>query len=132
MPLILLILVAISGPRVSGVTHIVDHVDKIELNHKLDEEGGEGFTQLIFWEWSHEYSRYHVVHWKLLDSNMPSRVRFGKHNGRWEAEWFDPDAKKFRLVRARFGETTWTTKDPERENKDLFPDEFRRGLTPAK
>ena len=97
-------------------------VDLIELNHYVDEEGREVFRQLIFYDWSPSYKRFHVRAWRLVKhpSQLPQR--------RWspalyQCTWRDED--KIRLVTAPTMRETWTQDDPERANREWLPESQR-------
>lgn len=104
-----------------------DRCDVVEVNHFYNEQGGEIFTQVIFWDWSDVDECNRVVAWRLLKrpSQWPSR----KLNG-FAATWFDHQV--LRRVRSRWLVETWTQVggigDPELEDRKFLPSEERRGL----
>ncbi len=62
-----------TGPRCRDVT---ETVDLIELNHFYDDLGRHAYDQVIFYEWSPDYRRFHVIAWCLVEndlSRMPTR-----------------------------------------------------------
>ena len=88
--------------------------DLIEINHYRPECGG-GFDQIIAWDWSPEYRRWHAQQWVIVrDWQRAGRVVSGEGDGASVR------------VSARLFRETWTQHDPERENQKLFPIEFRR------
>jgi len=111
--ILLLMLLACDGSRLS---QCID-VDLIEVNHKLGEDGREQFTQVIIWDWSHDYRRYDVVAWWLVSGNdeLPCRTTCRTVRQGW-------------LIRAGDARETWTTNDPERDNRLLLPEKYRRRM----
>ena len=89
-------------------------VDLIELNHVHDTQSGRfKFTQIILWEWSHDYRRYHVVMWWI-----PDRIT-NDING-------TTATNNGVMYQAFFVRETWTLGDPEVENRKVFDCKFRR------
>jgi len=110
---LLLMLLVCDGSRVP-YSH---QVDLLEVNHKLGDCGKEQFVQVILWEWSPDYRRYHVVCWWIVHrpSETPSsHRRVVEHGGR-------------RIKYLDFRES-WTCNDPERDNRELFPESERARL----
>lgn len=85
-------------------------VDLLEVNRV------SGFDQVLFWDWSPDYRRYHCQGWAL-------QFTVTERNGKPTV--LLPDG---RVVQAPIIRYTETTKDPERENAKLFPPQFRRKL----
>lgn len=107
---------------------VSERVDLIELNHLFSEDGGSCFDQVIFYEWSHDYSRFHVIAWYLLD-NAPERKPVKDfHRKDYYCEWFDVDSNIKRQVRSKLYREAWTTIDPERINKLVFEEKYRSSL----
>ena len=97
-------------------------VDMMELNHFVDEEGREVFRQVIFYDWSTTYHRFHVRAWRLVkhEGQIPQR--------RWnpsmyQCTWHDDGL--LRQVWAPNLRETWTQQDPERVNRALLPEDQR-------
>ena len=64
-----------AAPVVSEAPSITrQQVDLIELNHYIDEDGREVFRQLIFYDWSKSYKRFHVRA-RGDSSNTPANFR---------------------------------------------------------
>lgn len=120
LPLILMA----TGPA-DGSTVLRDSVDLIELNHFYDDLGRHAYDQLIFYEWSAEYCRYHVISWCLIEddfSRLPVQLPGSRDT---MVRWYDRDAKRHRDVRSSMFRETWTRTDPERENKKLLEEKDR-------
>ena len=98
-----------------------DHVDLVEVNHY--ESGGHGYDQTIFYEWSEDYRRYHVVGWFLAEQleHYPTQTSDGY-------VCYRINVKKEYVIHAKHYRETWTDFDPERLNKKVFDEERRRGL----
>ncbi|MGN6135990.1 MAG: hypothetical protein ACTHOU_16005 [Aureliella sp.] len=121
-----LLIVAAGPPGNSSVLR--DGVDLIELNHFYDDLGRHAYDQVIFYEWSAEYCRYHVISWCLVEddfSRLPIRLPGGQET---IVRWYDRDAKRIREVRSSLVRETWTQTDPERENKKLLEEKDRLSL----
>ena len=100
---------------VGGVSRIDDgRCDLVEVNHYAP-VGCNGFTQLIAWDWSPEFRRWHAQQWLILTEW--SRVG--------NTVWCAGDGVEVRIGSRLFRET-WTVTDPERDNQKLFPSEYRR------
>lgn len=110
---------------------IRDECDLIELNHVYDcDRGTKRFTQLIFWEWESERSRYRVVDYKMLSvecganqSRLWSIERCGQD---WQARL--SEGGKTRQVTATSFRESWTENDPERDDLMSWPSNARRRL----
>ncbi|MCR9292890.1 MAG: hypothetical protein NXI32_09235 [bacterium] len=125
----LLLLLGLGSP-IHGAKIVQHRADKLELNHYLTEDGQTSFDQLIFWEWSPEYCRFHVVAWCLVD-NAPERAVRKLPDGRYQCRWWDEDREFWHVVTSKLYRETWTTVDPERANKILFEEKHRRRLWPV-
>lgn len=113
------------GPHNRDVTQTVD---LIELNHFYDDLGRHAYDQVIFYEWSPDYRRFHVIAWCLVEndlSRIPTRNPF---NGEYVVRYNDRDAKVRRQVRSPLYRETWSQVDPERVNKKLLDEKYRTSL----
>lgn len=111
----LLLILAILG---SGGEPLVceARADFVELNHFFTDDGKHVFDQWIWWD--HEKGIPIVIAWRL-------------ERGDWRGKPTDMtlhDGDILRRVRSRFFIETWTTFDPECENRELRTKDFRRGL----
>lgn len=125
--LLLPLLLWASGPS-DGTPTLRESVDLIELNHFYDDLGRHTYDQVIFYEWSAEYTRYHVLAWCLVEddqSRMPVMLPGGREV---QVRWYDRDVKRTREVRSKLFRETWTQTDPERENKKLLDEKYRNSL----
>ncbi len=130
--LIPLILAVGNSPSVGN--SLSQRVDLIELNHFFDDLGRHAYDQVIFYEWSPDYRRYHVVAWSLVEDNLE---RMPSHDHRRDihiVRWYDRDAKTRRSVWSELYRETWSQTDPERLNKSLMDEKYRVSLLrlPAK
>lgn len=117
-----------SGPGPNSGSQLKERVDLIELNHFYDELGRHQFDQVIFYEWSPDYRRFHVIAWSLVEgdlSRLPSKV---SGSGETSVHWFDRDSKIKREVRSKLYRETWSQVDPERANKQLIDEKYRLSL----
>jgi hypothetical protein len=121
-----LLLLASGASDAAGV--LQESVDLIELNHFYDDLGRHAYDQVIFYEWSAEYSRYHVIAWSLVEDD-PTRLPFRLPASKdYLVRWYDRDAKCHREVRSKLFRESWTQSDPERENKKLLEEKYRISL----
>lgn len=111
----------------SGAKELPIEFDLIEVNHMHDETGRHMFDQAILWKKSHDYRRHDAAGWAMLQKldHYPKKRQDGKYYLRVER-----DHKQY-LCRARMLIETWSTADPERENRNLFPENLRYTLWPS-
>lgn len=107
---------------------ISERVDMIELNHYYNEDGRLGFDQVIFWEWSPDYCRFHAISWCLLENDPNRKPKYDPNRKDYYCEWIDSDTQIVRQVRSKLYRETWTTIDPERINKLVFEEKYRSSL----
>lgn len=103
-----------------------DSVDLIELNHFYDEHGRLVFDQVIFYDWSHDESRYNVRAWRLVksESQLPRRDwECGGYVVTWQ------DGEELRHIRSKATRETFTQYDPELLEREILAKESRRELT---
>jgi hypothetical protein len=125
---LLLALALVTSNSGSRSRDLTERVDLIELNHFYDELGRNMYDQVIFYEWSPDYRRFHVIAWCLVEndlSRMPTKVA-GSDD--YVVRWHDRDAKTRREVRASLYRETWSRIDPERANKKLLDEKLRTSL----
>ena len=122
--LITILLMLDSGRQPTNISH--EYVDLVELNCKYDEETDKlAYTQVLFWEWSPDWQRMHIVAWYITEQDriyeMPTKV--GKEYltiRRYEGKEIHVHAKRFKL--------SHTYNDPERDNKKILDEKYRRGF----
>lgn len=124
LPLILAVPSPFSG---SGRT-IHERVDLIELNHFYDDLGRHQYDQVIFYEWSPDYCRLHVIAWCLVEEDLGRIPRQEPGSREYVVRWFDRDSKIRREVRSKLYRETWSQVDPERANKKLLDEKYRISL----
>ena len=109
---------------------ITDHVDLVEVNFCYDDRGHPMIQQLIFYDWCPVSRCYRVRDFRLLETveHLPHRVRGGRT---YVVTWFDERDGVARRVIAKAVRTTYTRHDPEMVERDRFPKDMRRELTPA-
>lgn len=120
MPLVLAALLSI----VPVETVVRDHVDLVERNAFYDEEGKHVFTQLIWWQ--NTPSGYRVREWRMVkdaEAMQPQQLA----SGEWQSLWLDR-GEVLRDVRATTYEESFTQYDRELKNRELLPQEQRRGF----
>lgn len=100
-----------------GVTGVnAGYAELIEINHCCDDDGAEKFVQLIAWDWSPDYLRWHAQQWAIVTEWDVAKklVVASDYHGK-------PMSCRFTFYRE-----TWTRHDPEVENRKLFGTEHRR------
>ena len=100
---------------------VVDYVDRIELNHVIDERGESRVDQIIFWNWDKSVGRYTVVAWTLHKGDH--RLPFAGY----PVYQFRDHGQLRKVVGKHFVET-WSTQDPELFERELLPPDRRAGL----
>jgi hypothetical protein len=118
------ILVAHSGAAVRPHQSI-QRVDLIELNHCHDETGRHCYDQLVFYEWSPDYRRYHVVAWCLVDQGLARMPAFDHSKRLYIVSWYDRESGRHREIWSPIFRETWSDSDPERANKKLLDEKYR-------
>ena len=100
-------------------------VDKMELNHYYDDDGQLVFSQMIYYDWSRQDNRFHVIAWRLCKSRemIPLRIQ-GTTN--YRAIWRDGDI--IRHTHTTLYVETWTQHDPEIKERTVLPKEYRKGF----
>ncbi|MFK7736348.1 MAG: hypothetical protein AB8B50_09985 [Pirellulaceae bacterium] len=114
------------------VSRIRETVDLIELNHFYDDLGRHSYDQVIFYEWSHDYARFHVIAWCLVEQDKMRLPRRDPGRGDYFVNWNDRDDKVQRIVRSKHFQETWSQVDPERSNRKLLPEKYRLCLLPPR
>lgn len=110
---------------------VSQEVDLIELNHFYDDQGKHAYDQVIFYEWSPDYRRYHVVAWCLVENNLARMPTRDHDRDAYVVRWYDRDVRMHRSVWGRLFRETWTQTDPERANKKLMEEKYRVSLLRA-
>ena len=124
--LLLLIVIGISLP---SCPTIVDEFDLVEVNHYVGDQDKIVFDQLILWDWSRLDRRFNAHYWTMMhdgwdDQRMPRR---DYKKDRWVIQYVDHDIE--RVIYCKWFRESWTRVDPERENRILFQEMWRRGLS---
>ncbi len=126
--IVLPLLVSSAGHAPDSRVRLKERVDLIELNHHHDDLGRHSYDQVIFYEWSPDYCRFHVIAWYLVEEGKAKRPK--RDPGRQDhfVSWYDRDAKVNRVVRSELYRETWGQVDPERANKKLLEEKYRVSL----
>ena len=112
----------------------VQKVDLVELNHRYDDQGRHCYDQVIFYEWSPDFRRYHVVAWCLVDNGLSRLPMFDHARNNYVVRWVDRETGRQREIWAPVYRETWSDWDPERANKELMDEKYRISLfrTPSR
>ncbi len=118
----------VAGSTANHVT--TDHVDLVEVNYCYDDQGHPMIQQLIFYDWCPASRCYRVRDFRLLETveSLPHRVRGGRA---YVVTWYDDRDGIARRVIAKAVRKTYTRHDPEMVERERFPKDTRRELTPA-
>ncbi len=114
-----------AGPSPRAADELKQRVDLIEFNHYYDCQGKHQFDQVIFYEWSPDYRRFHVIAWSLVEGDLKRVPRQLPGSGLTSVSWFDRDANVHREVQAKLYRETWSQSDPERINKQWIEEKDR-------
>lgn len=126
MDWLLLLLVSFAG----GSLQAKERVDIMEINHYYDEDTKKlQFTQVIFWEIHKPTQQKVVVKWYLLN-DLHQRPRLVPGTREYVVTWIDEKDRRIRKFYTNILTETWTTYDPERENKKILPEKDRLGILP--
>ncbi len=147
MRFILILLFCVSLGAGSSKHEVVNTVDIIDINshyqlskkHNREDEYEYKFCydQIIFWEWSPDYRRYHVITYILVKFNSDktgSTFELSKKGDYHFCSVVKEGNKKLVLIRAKILRHTNSCSDPrhdadqERLNKKLFDEKFRNKL----
>lgn len=101
-----------------GDVHYSKTADYLEVNTVLQKDSVV-LRQVIVWAWCPLYKRYHCLHWHMLDT-LDDYPRW--RHGLWHCGGFS--AKRI--------EVSWTSNDPEIDNRKLFPTEYRQRIIQTK
>ena len=149
MSIALLLLTAIE-PR-----EIVQHVDRLELNHVYSQSGRLAIDQIILWDWDTLEERYQVVDWMKVHGyrlevdgermewerrhpNGPDYIPRPnssymvprRDGGKYSVTWWDSSLRTVRSIEAKRFIETWTGFDREVEERKVLPQSKRRKLSP--
>jgi hypothetical protein len=122
------LLLAFGSGDIKDQNSLTQRVDLIELNHRYDDQGRHCYDQVIFYEWSPDYRRYHVVAWCLVDNGLSRLPALDHNKNRYVVKWFDRDSGQHRVLWAPIYRETWSDWDPERANKELMDEKYRVSL----
>lgn len=125
---VLPLLMSIPGAGSAATREMVQSVDLIELNHFYDDLGRHAYDQVIFYEWSPDYRRYHVVAWCLVEDNLSRMPTLDHNRQEYSVSWYDKDSRVQRIVWSPMFRETWSSTDPERANKKLLDEKYRVSL----
>lgn len=110
------------------------HVDLIEANTYIDDQGRTILSQHIFWLWYHDVAEFHVADWRLAHGNYPERTATG-----WRMVFNNHAAageNGLIIVEAPSYIETWSMTDPERDDLARLADNERwkigRDMRPLK
>ncbi len=120
-----------AGPSPNSRGEIKERVALIELNHFYDDQGQHAFDQVIFYEWSPDFRRFHVIAWSLVEGDLHRLPIKVPGSNDYRVQWYDRDAKVNRQVLAELFRETWSQDDPERANKRLIDEKYRLCLMRA-
>lgn len=93
--------------------------DWVEINHFYDSAGKMSYRQAIAWNWSPDYKRPLCEGWVLAEKWVVAKNSVIIHRA---------DGEQI-ILRTKAVRITYTDKDPEREDKKLFEEKYRLGLT---
>jgi len=118
------------------------YCDMVVYDHLYSTVNGEtvhSFDQLIFYEYNHQYKRHHVRNWLFVNGETErDMITVHRKSGGYDIFTFSVSVfdksigknidKKITIKTKIFKETFSMDRDLERENKKLFPEEFRNPI----
>lgn len=104
----ILLLGLICDVREVNSNFAVDHVDVIEINHRII-DGKVNLKQIIFYNWSNWKGKYVVVAWHVYKSSSQDPF---KHQNGYLTIFYDTRDNVYRKVYAKSLTETWTDYDP--------------------
>lgn len=104
-----------------GIWSNTPPVDMVEVNHYYNEKDELIFTQVIYYEWKHDYCRFDVMKWHMLENTKIHKQGNWFYINNWEAT--PPIRVKTKRLR-----TSHTYYDPERLNQKLTHPDQRTDL----
>lgn len=130
--LIVLAAALLSWPHGGRVDSEPANVDLIELNHFRNSESSQGYDQVITYEWSPDYRRYHVTGWYIVEPDDLRGYPQQTKSGFASAMITSPYRADFFEIRSKLFRETWTGYDPERSNKKIFDERNRKPVQCAR
>jgi hypothetical protein len=107
---------------------ISERVDLVELNHWHDNLGRHAYDQVIFYKWSPDYRRFHVIAWFMVEHDLARVPTKLADVDEYVVNWYDRDAKVQRQVRAGLYRETFSQVDPEQLNRKFLDEKYRTSL----
>lgn len=125
---LILILILLLGSFKGPFVH--NSCDLIELNHNYDKNGKHVYDQVIFWRRKPENGKYEVCEWGLIEERESPTRRPAQNvvSGLWEVYYKRDGERSAIIVTSKMFRESWSTIDPERENKKKVPEELRYKL----
>lgn len=120
----ILALIALAIVPVQDVAR--DRVDLVEVNHFFDDQGRKVFDQAIFYDFCTATERFQVRAWRLVKDQSQLPERDWEHGG-YAILW--QDGETVREVRAAMVRETWTQVDVELLEREILPQNKRKGLS---
>lgn len=99
-----------------------DDVECLELNHSYDDQCNILVHQIIGWHYNPAEHRAEIVFWRLVKKMKIGRNQVVFVEGGLE------NCGAIRRVRYKSFFETWTQYDPEMNDRDVLPQNQRRGL----
>lgn len=100
-----------------------DRVELVELNTYYDDHGKLLFSQLIFYNWDKENSRYEIIDWRFYRAEA---TLFSFRGTGSLVILYDDD--RLRKIQCKFFRDTHTQYDPETLDREILPKEKRKKL----
>lgn len=110
-----------------------DHFDSAYIEHVYcDKTGNVKFIQLVLCDWDRHREMHVIQAWRMVNSCVvPDRPRLRpeRDHANRRYTWLFQDGEAVRRVTATSFEERWSPFDSEVDQKALFPDDQRRGLS---
>lgn len=133
----LILIAMLHGGRQSELqgSDAVYRFDLMEINHCYDESGKLRYTQVMCMNWKPDYRRFNVEFWTLIENTDSPRNRpvvvdhfYSKPQPRWRYQFRFRHSTGNAMIYSQMLRETKTVRDPERDDKQIWPQENRCGL----
>lgn len=124
-----LLMFCLCGVDLDKDSRIIDEeVSLIEYNHVYNKNNSQCFDQVIFYHCHAETGEFHVRGFFLVRADSSNKPPLSNGRGWYVVEYVDDHQKILRRIKSKIYKETWTTSDPEQEDKLYIEDQYRYHL----
>lgn len=107
---------------------IDEEVSLIEYNHVYNKNNSHCFDQVIFYHYHAETGKFHVRGFFLIRADRSNKPPLSDRRGWYHVEYIDESQGVLRKIKSKLYKESWSTSDPEQEDKLYLRDEYRYHL----